>query len=59
MASSNIQIEILKNNLAHQSGVLEKLQKALSCINPDALYVVPPVLELIKYVIIQIYKIDN
>jgi len=59
MASSNKSNWNIKNNLANQSGVLEKLQKALSCINPDALYVVPPVLELIEYVIIQIYKIDN
>ncbi|CAF4439404.1 unnamed protein product, partial [Rotaria magnacalcarata] len=35
------QIGILKNNLSNEPGILEKLQKALSCINPNALYILP------------------
>ncbi|CAF3243608.1 unnamed protein product [Rotaria socialis] len=42
------QIGILKNSLSNEPGILEKLQKAL-CINPNALYILPSVSELIDY----------
>ncbi len=53
------QIEILKNNLSNEPGILAKLEKAVSCIKPDALVLLPPASELIEYVIIQIFEIDN
>jgi hypothetical protein len=53
------QIQILRNNLYNEPGILTKLEKALSYIKPDVLYILPPVSELIKYVIIQIFAIEN
>ncbi|CAF3978728.1 unnamed protein product [Rotaria sp. Silwood1] len=43
------QIQILKNNLSNEPGILAKLHKTLSCINPNALYILPSVSELIHY----------
>ncbi len=40
--SNSNKIQILKNNLSNKPGILAKLEKALSYIKPDALFILPP-----------------
>jgi hypothetical protein len=42
------QISLFKNKLHNEAGILEKLDKCLSCIKQDVLYAVPPISELIE-----------
>ncbi len=48
----NKKIQIVKNNLLTRPGILKKLEKSISFINENALFIPPPISSLIEKAII-------
>jgi hypothetical protein len=52
MEISKQRIQIVKNNVRSRPGILKKLEKSISFINENALFIPPPISSLIEKVII-------